>query len=203
MTIGKFKSADDVMYFTKFGNVIDSQNSSTTSVHGGGGQNNTPVRISSITTNHLHLFVRQDNGKEFDTTFDDIGVSVRAGHRVSVIFAGPKAADVGYSAGLVVHDTNRHAVCRNTANMLVKRFNPLLGFTIFFVGPFVILGILLLLTGNRDAGGFYWLLGVAGVSFYLFTKWQHSNSVHKAIISGVQVEIDKAIEQENARAKAA
>ena len=203
MAIAKVKSADEITYFTKSGTVLDGQNSSTTRVYGGGGQNNSPVHISSSTTQHLHLFVRQDDGKEFDTTFDNIGVAVRAGHRVSVIFAMPKHDDGGYSTGLVVHDTGRTAVCRNTAEMLVKRFNPLLGVGIFIVAPFIILGILLALTGNRDAGGYYWLFGVIGVSFYLFTKWKHSNSVFHAIVRGVRSEIDKAIEQEKARAKPA
>lgn len=199
----KVSSIDEIKYFTKTGVVLDSRSSSTTHVHGGGGQNNTAVRISSSTTNHLHLFVRQDNGNEFDTSFDDLGVAVRTGHRVSVIYAGLKESKTGYSTGLVVHDTDRSGVCTNTANSLVKRFNSLLGVAIFIVGPFIILGILLLLTGNRDAGGYYWLFGVAGVSFYLFTKWQHSNSVRDAIVNGVQAEIDKAVEQEKKRANAA
>jgi hypothetical protein len=199
----KVSSIDEIKYLTKTGVVLDGQNSTTTHVHGGGGQNNSAVRISSSTTKHLHLFVRQDNGKEFDTTFDNIGVSVRAGHRVSVVYAGPKAREIGYSTGLVVHDTDRSAVCNATADSLVKRMNPLLGVAIFFVAPFVILGILLLLTGNRDAGGFYWVLGVIIVSIYLFARLKRSNSVTHAIVSGVESEIHKAIEQEKSRASAA
>lgn len=204
MAIAKVKSSEEVSYFTKSGTVLDSQSSSTTSVHGsGGGQSNRAVHISSTTTKHLHLFVRQDDGKEFDTTFDDIGLAVRTGHRVSVVYAGTKAGNTGYSTGLVVHDTGRNAVCRNTANRLVQRVNGLFGFAIFFIAPFIILGILLLLTGNRDAGGYYWLFGVIGASFYLFTKRQRSNSVRDAIVNGVQAEIDTAIEQEKSRASAA
>lgn len=199
MAIAKVKSADEITYFTKSGTVLDGQNSSTTRVFGGGGQNNSPVHISSSTTQHLHLFVRQDDGKEFDTTFDNIGVAVRAGHRVSVIFAMPKNDDGGYATGLVVHDTGRTSICRATANSLVKRFNEWLGLAMGIFLPFVIAAIF----GDWSDWGYFWLFGVLLVSGYLFSRKLHSNSVRDAIVDGVQVEMNKAIEQEKARAKAA
>lgn len=195
----KASSIDEVEYFTKTGVVLDSRSSSTTHVHGGGGQNNTAVRISSSTTNHLHLFVRQDNGNEFDTRFDDLDVAVRTGHRVSVVYAGLKSSKKGYSTGLVVHDTDRSGTCRNTANSLVKRFNSLIGAAMVIFIPFIIAPIL----GNQDNWGYYWLFCVIGISIFLFTKRKHSDSVRDAIVNGAQAEIDKAIEQEKSRASAA
>lgn len=199
MAIVKVKSTGEVKYFTKSGTVLDGQSSATTHVHGGGGQNNSPVHISSSTTRHLHLFVRQDNGKEFDTTFDNIGVAVRAGHRISVVFAMSKNDDGGYATGLVVHDTGRTAICKATANSLVKRFNEWLGLAIGIFLPFMLAYIF----GNQDNWGYFWLFGVICVSIFLFMKKQHGNSVRDAIVGGVQAEIDKAIEQEKNRAQAA
>lgn len=187
----KFASIDEAKYFSKTGVVADAQNSATTHVHGGGGQNNTAVSISSTTTKHLHIFVRQDNGKEFDTAFDDLGVAVRPGHRVSVVYVGAKNATVGYATGLLVHDTDRSAVSTDMAESFVRRINPAVGFLIFLFGPLLILGALILLTGSRDIGGPGWLIGIAAVSFWLYSRKSKSDKLRNEIVEGVEAELER------------
>lgn len=188
---GKFTSIDEVKYFSKTGVVLDAQNSATTHVHGGGGQNNTPVSISSTTTKHLHIFVRQDNGKEFDTTFDNLGVAVRPGHRVSVVYVGAKNESVGYSTGMLVHDTGRSAVCTTTAESFVQRTNPAVGCLSVVFAPMLFAAAFVVLTGGSSFSSFVGIVGVGAVAYWLYSRKSQSDKLRAQIVDGVEAELEK------------
>lgn len=181
--------------------MVDAQSSSTTSVHGGGGQNNTPVHISSTTTTKLHLFVREDDGTEFDNNFIDSDVAVRTGHRVSVVFVGRKGANSGYAAALAVHATGRTAVFPARVENFIARMEPWLG-CLAVVGIAIAAATVFAALVNAELFLVGFGMGLVGAIFWMFRRKQRHDALVKVIVDTLKVKLREAIEQEKGRANA-
>lgn len=73
-----------------------------------GGTITTPsVNITSRVHDRLHVFVRDELGREFDQTFINPGVGVREGHRISIVYVPDEN---GEPLALVNHDTGKSSV---------------------------------------------------------------------------------------------
>ncbi|GGD90417.1 hypothetical protein GCM10011515_07520 [Tsuneonella deserti] len=140
-------SIDDVNVFTKSGVVIDRQADSETSVYGSvsGGRG----RISSSTTEYLTLFLRDDEGNEFSVVLQDFSIPVRAGNRLTILFAGTRSSRAGRAAGILNHDTGVESICTATIEGLAPRSKA--GCLLLVVVP--ILAFLALGTASRFALG--------------------------------------------------
>lgn len=113
---------EDLRTETLTGTVIAAKVWSETRVHGGakagstyvpagGGHVSTPeVTVSSTTTEKLHLFIRRDDGREFDQRFVHAGVGLREGNRVSIVYV-PEIG--GEPMALVNHDTGKSRIYEN------------------------------------------------------------------------------------------
>ena len=83
----------------------------TTYVPAGGGHVSTPeVTVSSTTTEKLHVFIRRDDGREFDQRFVHAGVGLREGNRVSIVYV---PAIGGEPMALANHDTGKSRIYEN------------------------------------------------------------------------------------------
>lgn len=198
----KVTSVNELEYWTKTGTVIDGQNSSTTRVHGGGGQNNTAVHISSTTTKHLHLFVRQDDGKEFDASFNNSNVAVRAGHRVSVVYVGAKVDDWGRPAALVVHDTDRTAVFPARVEMFISRIEAWAGF-LMVVGIALVAGLLFAGLVHSELFVLGFGIGLIGAVILMALRKTKNDALAAEVVRALNAKVREAIEQEKKRAQAA
>lgn len=132
----RITSIDQLHLFTRGGTVVKSETGYSTQVHGHGGANNSNVFVSSSTTEHLRIFVAEADGDEFTASFEDLGIGVREGNRVSIIHAGNKALRSGYPIALVNHDTHQYAIQKSTVNRVMS---------VYKFGCLAIIGIFALL----------------------------------------------------------
>ena len=132
--IPPLKTIDDLYIFTRGGTVIDVQKgvkiNTTTTTYGGSGYVHPTyggsVSAPSTTTRHtseevMTVFIREAGGSEFSVEFTDSCVPVRAGNRISVVFAGNSSVNRGYTAALVNHDTGQQGVITEVGGWLVDR----------------------------------------------------------------------------------
>jgi hypothetical protein len=130
---------EDIQIITRTGTVLANQTWSQTHVRGhssgstqyvgpNGGEITLPsTTITSSTSDRVQLFIREDDGREFDVSFTNPGVGVREGHRVSVLYVGNTAQsreqvvsnDVRIGA-LVNHDTGKHSVYERRLGQLAN-----------------------------------------------------------------------------------
>ena len=125
---GKILRVEDLRTETLTGTVVGCQTWSETRVHGGakagstyvpagGGHVSTPaVTVSSTTTEKLQLFIRRDDGREFDQRFVHAGVGIREGNRISIVYA-PEIG--GEPMALVNHDTGKSCIYDNRIQQFV------------------------------------------------------------------------------------
>jgi hypothetical protein len=124
----KIITIEDLRTVTKTGVIVRCREWSETEVHGGsaqqtshigpeGGSVTMPgVSISSTVRNRLHIFVRPDDGPEFDQTFVNPGVGVREGHTVSIVYVPDES---GEPVALVNHDTAKSRVFEGRVKGLI------------------------------------------------------------------------------------
>ena len=202
----KILSIDDLRMVTFTGTVVGSQVWSETHVHGGshggspyvgpnGGHVSTPtVSISSSTTEKLHLFIRRDDGKEFDQRFVHAGVGVRDGARVSIVYVPDEQ---GEPMALVNHDTGKSRVYENRISGLLGKppSSPLLG-AISFIYMLSLLPLFLFLiywglTGHLSFLG--WLgwnaLLLAGMPVLAMLAPKHA----KGLVAGVREALHRSV----------
>jgi len=125
----KILSIEDLTTVARTGVVVKVREWSETHVNGGsaqqtsnigpqGGTVTSPeVRISSTVSDRLHVFVRQDDGREFDQTFVNPGVGLREGHRISIVYVPDED---GEPLALINHHTGKSRIYEG-------RVSPLLG----------------------------------------------------------------------------
>lgn len=125
----KILRVEDLRTETLTGTVVGCQTWSETRIHGGaasqssyvgpqGGHVSTPaITVSSTTTEELQLFIRRDDGREFELRFVDAGVGFREGNRISIVYV-PEIG--GEPMALVNHDTGKSRIYEN-------RVSPFLG----------------------------------------------------------------------------
>lgn len=126
---GDILSIEDLRTVTKGGVIVSCRAWSETHVSGGsaqktshlgpqGGSVTMPgVSITSTTSDKIHLFIRQEDGREFDQTFVNAGVGVREGHRVSIIYVPDED---GEPLALVNHDTGKSRIYEGRVPRLLR-----------------------------------------------------------------------------------
>lgn len=115
---------------TRSGVVVSCQIWSETHVSGGsasrtsyigpaGGHVTSPdVSITSTTAEKLQVFIREDDGREFDQRFVNPGVGLREGHRVSIVYVPDEN---GQPLALVNHTTGKSRIYDNRVGALLGR----------------------------------------------------------------------------------
>lgn len=76
------------------------------------------IHISN--TDVTRLFVKDDNGQEFDTELQNTSVVAREGHRVTCVYATNGKSGVSHGVAFINHSTGRWEIFE-------KNLNPLLG----------------------------------------------------------------------------
>jgi hypothetical protein len=99
----------DLHSFT--GEVVDEKKWATTHVSGSGGGYNVgsgqqnPVTISSVTTTHDQFFLRNENGQEMAVEMANVGLALRKGHRLTVIWGIMRGQERGPFVAVYNHTT--------------------------------------------------------------------------------------------------
>lgn len=209
--VGTIKAIDQLYMFTKVGTVVGNQNwsetsiSTTTTTSGGGGYmhqgsgfispSSSSTTTSSSTTEQLRLFIREDDGDEFEAKFSEPGFGVREGHRVTVVYAGDQASQRGYPMGLANHSTNQSKIFKQRANWIIKQIGQTMGCAA--VGAFLVLAIVL----GMAAGVAGVIVAAAPLGLLLY-KHRQNVALAQSISDAVSEEMRKAVEAERNRAAA-
>ena len=126
---GKIVSIEDLTSVTRTGVVVKVREWSETHVSGGsakqtthigpeGGTVTTPgVSVTSRVHDRLHVFVREDGGREFDQTFINPGVGLREGHRISILYVPDEH---GEPLALINHDTDKSRIYEGRVSRLLS-----------------------------------------------------------------------------------
>ncbi len=100
------------------GEVVGADKSSTMQVHGGGGggtghivgghgyTTTSPVSVTSTTTIHDQIFLRDSAGKERSFQLSNFNVACRDGHKLSILWAKRKGKERGPFFRVINHTTN-------------------------------------------------------------------------------------------------
>lgn len=86
-----------------YGEVVDTSKQRETQIHGAGGGGasyqgtggTAPINISSTTVVHDQFFIVNEEGKELDVNLSNWNVSLRAGHKVQMLWVIPSNAKEG------------------------------------------------------------------------------------------------------------
>lgn len=136
---GPSRTLEELQTSVRTGTVVDSnlwsetRFTSTTQTSGGGGHIHggtgyvaapqSTTTVNSHAVENLRLFVREDDGTEFDASFSELGFGARNGHRVSVIFAAfpnDQGALAPQPMALVNHSTQKHKMLWGRVSWIVK-----------------------------------------------------------------------------------
>jgi len=169
----KISSIDDLKIITRTGIVLENQTMSQTHVHGhsddkrqyigpqGGHIESPKVSISSTTSEKSHLFIRQDDGREFEVSFVNAGVAAREGNRVSIVYCGKKAESVEeitsndhWISAFINHSTGKSRVYEPRVRQLAKP-TPTAPWIIRMIAPALIVASLPLFVASIYFG-FKW-----------------------------------------------
>ena len=128
-------SADDLYLFSRSGRAVDVQRYSRTHVttttetpyvHPDSWQSRAPSTTTTITTtDHLTLFIKGDDGDEWQESFVDLRVAVRAGNRVTLVYGGDRWSRTGVAVAIVNMDTREVAVDVLQARRIASRYSLL------------------------------------------------------------------------------
>lgn len=206
--VGTIKSIDQLYMFTKVGTIAGSQNwsetsiSTTTTTSGGGGYMHqgsgfispasSSTTTSSSTTEQLRLFIREDDGDEFEAKFSEPGFGVREGHRVTVVYAGDQASRAGYPMALANHSTNQSKIFTQRAKWIIKPVGQTMGCAA--VGAFVILAV-----GLGAVAGVAGVIVAAAPLGLLLYKLRQNVLLANSISEAVAEQMRKAIDVERNR----
>lgn len=148
--VGKIASLDQLYVFERRGTVAALQhwvetNTTVTTTGGSGTVVNGTGNISGpSTTTHtsstemVRLFVREDDGGEFEASLPDLGFGVREGHRVSIVHAGDQASRRGYPIAVVNHTTGKSKVLASRVSWLSRDALGCAWFGVTFFGAMVL-----------------------------------------------------------------
>ena len=148
--VGKIASLDQLYVFERSGTVAALQhwvetNTTVTTTGGSGTVVNGTGNISGpSTTTHtsstemVRLFVREDDGGEFEASLPDLGFGVREGHRVSIVHAGDQASRRGYPIAVINHTTGKSKVLASRVSWLSRDALGCAWFGVTFFGAMVL-----------------------------------------------------------------
>lgn len=132
-------SPDQIYVFTRTGKVVGHDVWSETHVtgqstggggylHNGSGHISSPsLRLSSQIKENQRIFIRKEDGIEFELQEQNLGFGVRENHTVSVIYAGDSVSKIGYPVVVINHSTNSEKIFHERASSLVKGADSFLG----------------------------------------------------------------------------
>lgn len=152
------------IYYQK-GTVVMANKHSTTSVSGSGGANNSNVSISSRTTIHDDIFLKDSEGKEHSFQLSDFDLAIREGHELAVIWLIKKGQERGQYVLVMNNTTDRNFFSDSgivqlyfTAGSQLAPYGKVLG--VGCLGMIVLI-IFILATGS-------WLLSFIGFGAMIF-----------------------------------
>lgn len=133
-SFNRIDNVEDLHLFDIAGQVLDAQRHTrthvTTTTTGGGyvhhdSWHTQPVSTTTTTrsTDHLALFVRTDDGRELRESFVDLGVGVRTGNRVGIVYAGDRWSRSGLAMAVANLDTGDVAIQRGQAGRIASRYS--------------------------------------------------------------------------------
>lgn len=155
------------------GTLLSSNKHSTTSVSGSGGQSygnghTSSVNISSRTTIHDDIFIKDSEGREHSFQLSDFDLAVREGNELAVIWAIKKGEETGEYVLVINNSTNKNFFSNSgivrlyfTAGSQLAPYGKVLGFGCLGMIAFV---VIVLTTGS-------WLLTFLGLGvggYFLF-----------------------------------
>lgn len=189
--VQKVSRVEDIYVFTKTGSVTDCGTTSKTSVHGyGGGANRQPIQISSTTTETLKMFVREDDGDEFEVSLHNPSIGVRPGHLVTIGYAGDQVSKRGFAAALWVHNTGNSEIYDQRINWAVQRTNGWAATGLILLG---------LAAGVLFQSGVMAFLGLAIALGYLVSLKTKHDAVFRAMKQELTQAMAEAAKTEKAR----
>lgn len=202
-------SMDELDIFTRTGTVVGNQIWSETHVQGGskggggyvgpsGGHVAAPeVSISSSTSEKLNIFVRKDDGSEFDVRLTNAGIAVREGHRVSFIYAANKNSDANRVMAVINHSIDKMVVYDHSVPPIIQpKAGGFLGlFSLIFMIALLPLFIYLIYLGLSGAiSGLSFLLGVGVLLGILFILPLMGKGPYREMLPKVRAAIKEAID---------
>ena len=172
----KISGMDDLKFVTRTGVVLENQLLSQTHVRGhssgesqyigpdGGHIRPQQISISSSTSEKAHLFIRGDDGREFDVSFVNAGVAAREGNRVSLVYCGTQAesaeqitADDHWISAFINHSTGKSRIYEARVRPLAKP-TPSAPWIVRMVGPVLVVAGLPVFAASVYYG-FKWEVG--------------------------------------------
>lgn len=206
------REIDELDMFVRTGTVAGHQQSvhasTTVTTSGGGGYLHqgtgyvhAPTTTASTTSEEkLQIFIHQDNGREIEVSFWDAPFGVREGHRVSVIYAGPKALNKGCAVALINHSTGKSELFMRRLDSILPKLSGGLALALILGTPvlFLILGVMLFGNG-AGLGGLGMIVGFAVV----IAKLSKRKNLANAVAPAIRAKIKETIEQEKAASHAA
>ncbi len=132
-SFNRIASVEDMHLFDIVGQVVDVQRHAkthvTTTTTGGGyvhqdSWHAQPVSTTTTirSTDHLALFVRTDEGRELRESFVDLGIGVRTGNRVRIVYAGDRWSRSGVAVAVANLDTGDVAIERGQAGRIASPY---------------------------------------------------------------------------------
>ena len=203
---------DELNMFVRTGTVIDHQqsvhSSTTVTTSGGGGflhQGSGYVHAPTTTTStsseeKLRIFLRRDDGTETEVEFWDAPFGVREGHRVSVVYAGPKAANKGVAVALINHSTDNDELFLHRLDSMLPKMSGCLALSLILGTPvlFVLLGALVF--GSAAGVG---MLGLIAGFAIVITKLSKRKNLANAVATEIRAKVSEVIEQQKTTSYAA
>jgi len=143
--VGKIASLDQLYVFERSGTVaalqhwvetnttVTTTGGSDTVVNGTGNISGPSTTTHTSSTEMVRIFVREDDGDEFDVSIPDLGFGVREGHRLSFIYAGNQVSQRGYPMAVVNHATRKSEVLKSRVSWISRDALGCVWFFLVFV----------------------------------------------------------------------
>lgn len=147
------------------------------------------IHISN--TDVTRLFIRDDNGQEFDTELLNTSVVAREGHRVSCVYAAHNNKD--YGVAFINHSTGR-------SQIFDKNLNPLLG--IYNMGGcclMVVISLVSIFVMPVYAAVVIFLGVPAGILVDTLRNKSRREARRQEILARIRNEVQRIIDEENTR----
>ena len=218
----EISSLDDLKIVTRTGNVLENQTLSRTHVHGhssaesqyigpyGGHIESPKISISSSTSEKVNLFIRGDDGREFEVGFINPGLAVREGNRISILYCGRKSESVDeiisndyWISAIVNHSTGKSRIFEQRVRSL-SRPTPAAPLIVRMIGPTLIVASIPVFIASiyyafKWEIGFikwiaFWCLYIGALYLFGWLGSIGSGALANEIISTLRQRIDSLLE---------
>ena len=155
-----------------------SVSATTTHNHHGSGSSSSSTSVSSTSYEKQRFFLRRADGGEDEITLTDAGIAFRDGHRITLIYCGHKADEIGWPMGAFNHDTGRRAVFAQSIDWIIPK-------------PSGKLGWLIVVFGIMSFRSIVFAIGVVGVVALMI----HNGRRRKRLRAEVRAEIERQLDE--------